>query len=95
MEESEQNLAWNGTNFSSNGQEFSYQMIKQFHMETNLPFNRGINKYKINCKSCRKNLRFKSQSQLNTDNKECLVKNTNKNTQGIRRKKSQTERKEN
>jgi len=30
MEESQQNMGWNTTNFSSNERVFSYKMIKQF-----------------------------------------------------------------
>jgi len=41
MEESQQNLGENATNFSSNVQEFSLGMIKQFHTETDILFSRG------------------------------------------------------
>jgi len=41
MEESEQNFGRNATSFSSNRQVFMKKMIKQFHIETNLPFSSG------------------------------------------------------
>jgi len=42
MEESQQNLGRNATSLSTNGQVFMKKMIKQFHIETNLPFSSGI-----------------------------------------------------
>ena len=57
----------------------------------NLPFGPGIDEYKIYCKSCGMNLGLKSQPKHNRHNEECLVKNSDQNTQGVRCSKSQTE----
>jgi len=65
--------------------------IKQFHTQTNLPFNPGSDEYKIYWKSCGPNLGLKSKPQLNTRNDECLVKFLDQKTQGIWRSKTQTE----
>jgi len=41
MVESKKNLGRNVTNVNSNERVFSYKMMKKFHIETNLAFNRS------------------------------------------------------
>jgi len=65
--------------------------IKQFHTQTNLPFNYDSDEWKFYCESCGTNLGLKYQRKLNRHNDECLVNISDQNTQGVRRTKSDTE----
>ena len=69
--------------------------IKQFHTQTNLPFNPGSDDLKIYFQSYGRNLGLKSEPKLNRHSDECLIKILGKNTEGVRRSKSQTESEQN
>ena len=71
------------------------EKTKQFHTQTNLPFNPGSDEEKTYCQSCGTNLELKSQSNLCRHGEERLVKMSDQNTQGVRRSKSQTEGEQN